>query len=118
MKDKLFKIIVIVCAVAICYLIFEKFFGSSNDEWQRKIDRHAAIADSLHNVVKEIDQRVYRRDSLLVSYIATLNVTLVELDKEARKDRARIDSNERKQADALKTYCEQMRKLNKPAFCN
>lgn len=118
MKDKLFKIIVIACAVAICYLLFEKFFGNNNDEWQRKIDRHAAIADSLRDVVKEIDRRVHQRDSLLVSYIATLNVTLVELDKEARKDRARIDSNERKQADALKAYCEQMRELNKPTFCD
>ncbi|HYG02492.1 MAG TPA: hypothetical protein VD927_08595 [Chryseosolibacter sp.] len=71
MKDKLTTIFKFAVAIAIGYLLYQEF-TRTDDEWQRKIERHAAVADSLRNVVVEIDRRVYQRDSILVSYIATL----------------------------------------------
>lgn len=116
MKNRILITFFVVYTAALGYLFF-KDEGHDDDVWQQKIDRHTFVADSLSEVIEEMDRRVYAKDSILLGYMQTLNKSLYELDREASKDKAMLNQNEQKQADLLKAFCERMADLHKPDFC-
>jgi hypothetical protein len=116
MKNGILISLFIITAIAIGYLFFRDT-GEGYEAWQKKIDRHAFVADSLGKVIVVLDRRVYAKDSILLAYMQTLNKSLYELDKESRKDKATLNQNEQKQAVLLKALCENMAKLHQADFC-
>jgi hypothetical protein len=115
MENKVFIGLFVAIGIAVGYLFLNN--GGKDAEWQKKIDRHREVEDSLWREVKRIDKKLYSKDSLLVQYISILNKSLVELDRESHKNRVLIDSNEVKQANMLSEFCDQLPEGNKPEFC-
>jgi hypothetical protein len=117
MKNGIIIVLFAVFAAAIGYLLFFKDSDDDYEEWKKKIDRHAFVADSLGKVVEKIYKQAYEKDSVLLAYMQTLNKSLYELDKEAAKNKALINQNEQMQAQMVKDLCDRLSTEYKPDFC-
>lgn len=76
-------------------------------------------ADSLRLAVKTIDVSVHHKDSILLVYLASLDKTLEELNKEAAKNKKSIEANLNRQDSIRTAYCREMAKLEQhPDECH
>jgi hypothetical protein len=81
---------------------------ADTESLSERIGQYQAHADSLRNAVKNIDTNIHQKDSLLLVYLASLDRTLEELDKESSKNKKAINANFLKQDSIRRAYCEEM----------
>src|SRR6185436_17548097 len=100
----------------ISYLIYR---DSSNEYWKKRIENYISVSDSLKKVTDEIDKRTKSKDSILLFYMASLDKTLEELNKETKKNKDTIRVNENKQELIISEYCRYMQQelKQKPDVC-
>jgi hypothetical protein len=105
-----------VALIATCYLFFK---GSDNDTyWTKRISDLEKRADSLSKVVDAIDIKLNKKDSILLTYMASLDKTLEELNKETQKNKKTLETNFAKQDSMRLEFCRQMAELGqKPDDC-
>jgi hypothetical protein len=77
----------------------------------KRIDAYEIHADSLRDAVKNIDASIRQKDSILLVYLASLDRTLEELDKESAKNKKAIKDNFVKQDSIRTAYCQEMAAL-------
>jgi predicted RND superfamily exporter protein len=114
------KSITIISAIVLfgllAYSIYKLEF--QYDKWDEKIKQHERISDSLKNVVRDMDIKVNKKDSILLTYMASLDKTLIELNKEALKNRDTVKTNLAKLDSLRLGYCREMEALGfKPTDC-
>jgi hypothetical protein len=86
---------------------------------EQKISHYESVADSLRNAVEALNVNVHHKDSILLVYLASLDNTLEELNKESFKNKLAIRANFIKQDSIRARYCEQMSDLQqKPDECH
>ena len=84
-----------------------------------RLDRYQEHADSLRNVIRNIEANIHQKDSILLVYLASLDRTLEELDKEAAKNKQAISANFIRQDSIRAAYCEEMASLQQnPDECH
>lgn len=112
-----FKIALVAAAmIVVTFLLFLN--ASDQNELAKRIDRYNAQADSLRTVVQQIDFGVRQKDSILLVYLASLDRTLEELNKESLKNREELQRNFAKQDSVRAAYCKEMNSLQQhPEEC-
>ena len=108
-----FAFVVLFCVI----LLYYSGYKNRND-WSHQIQHYQQISDSLAQVVTSMHSNVKEKDSLLLLYMASLDKTLEELNKEAKKNASVISMNATLQDSLIRTYCRDMAKLNqRPDLC-
>jgi len=106
----------IVAIAATGYLFFRD--SGRDDHWNERISHYQTISDSLRNEINAIDTRLQQKDSILLFYMASLDRTLEELNKESNKNKEAIKENFSTQDSILAEYCRQMKSLDqRPERC-
>lgn len=115
MKPLLIVTLVAVVGLAI-YTIYRLEVKPS--DWDAKINHYKKVADSLGQVVRTIDTSVKKKDSIILKYMSSLDVTLHELNKETLKNKAIVTSQLSKLDSSRLSYCRELAKLGlKPDEC-
>jgi hypothetical protein len=108
--------LVLLLGIAIGYLYHRD--NADDNYWKKRISHYQDVSDSLGAIVQGIDTRLQKKDSMLLLYIASLDKTLEELNKETNKNKQIIKDNFSKQDSILSEYCRQMAGLDqKPDIC-
>jgi peptidoglycan hydrolase CwlO-like protein len=108
--------LVLVVTIATGYLFYRN--NANDDHWNERINHYGKVSDSLQNELNAIDARLQKKDSMLLFYMASLDRTLEELNKESNKNKETIKQNFSKQDSILAEYCRQMVDLDqKPEGC-
>lgn len=84
---------------------------SDTEALAKRIEKYQAHADSLRQAVRHIEANIHQKDSILLTYLASLDKTLEELDKESAKNKKAIRDNFLKQDSIRAAYCEEMAAL-------
>jgi hypothetical protein len=83
-----------------------------------RIKDYETRADSLRIVVRTIDAGVHQKDSILLVYLASLDKTLEELNKESGKNKRSIEASFSRQDSVREGYCRAMANLEQcPEEC-
>jgi hypothetical protein len=115
MKNQFTLALVFVVLFAIILLYSNE---KEHDDWDQKVAHYQRISDSLRYAIDEIHVNVKAKDSLILLYMASLDRTLEELNKEAKKNATVISDNAQIQDSLISTYCRDMAKLNqRPDVC-
>lgn len=115
MKNQFTLAFVFVLMFAII-LLYAK--DKERDDWEKKVAHYEIVSDSLRNVAALVHAHVKSRDSILLLYMASLDRTLEELNKEARKNSTVISDNARLQESLIASYCRDMALLSQvPSIC-
>jgi hypothetical protein len=110
-------VIIIVALVSIAYLILMN--EADTKSLSGKIRHYENVSDSLRRAVNLIDANVHHKDSILLLYLASLDKTLEELNKESAKNRLAIASNFALQDSIRAAFCRDMERLDqKPSECH
>lgn len=89
-----------------------------NGDWNRRVAHYQSVSDSLQELVTDIQINVKQKDSIMLLYMSSLDKTLEELNKEARKNSAVITTNAMLQDSLISTYCHDMANLQqRPDVC-
>jgi hypothetical protein len=115
MKNQFTLALVFVVLFAILFLYSR---DNDRDDWKDQVRHYQLVSDSLKQVVSGIHANVREKDSLILLYMTSLDQTLEELNKEARKNTSVISINASVQDSLIATYCRDMAKLNqRPDLC-
>ena len=110
--------IIIFVAAALGIILLLMMNESDTSSLSEKIADYEKRADSLRMAVVAIDNNIHHKDSILLLYLASLDRTLEELNKESAKNRYEIARNFAKQDSVREAYCREMAKLEQdPAEC-
>ena len=109
-------------AIGLCGLVFAAILLLRNkqdaDSLTLRLKDYKSKSDSLHLAVRSIDKNVHQKDSILMIYLASLDHTLEELNKESAKNKRSIEANFLKQDSVRKAYCREMARLKQhPEDC-
>ncbi len=117
MRSSIFQFaFILAAAAAIFFLLFMN--ESDRQALSDRINRYEAQADSLRAAVQKIDVNIHQKDSILLVYLASLDKTLEELDKESAKNSQAIQRNLIKQDSIRAAYCREMAALHQqPEEC-
>lgn len=108
--------IVAVVVVSILSLLIRN--KADSDSLSIRIKDYESRADSLRIRVQAIDANVHHKDSILMVYLASLDKTLEELNKESAKNKRSIEANFARQDSIRKAYCREMANLEQhPEEC-
>lgn len=108
--------IVAVVVVSILSLLIRN--KADSDSLSIRIKDYESRADSLRIRVQAIDENVHHKDSILMVYLASLDKTLEELNKESAKNKRSIEANFARQDSIRKAYCREMANLEQhPEEC-
>lgn len=110
MNSKFIKI-TLGLAAGISIVLLLLMNEADTESLSKRLDQYEAHADSLRNAMKNIDANIHQKDSILLVYLASLDRTLEELDKESAKNKKAIRDNLSRQDSIRKAYCEQMATL-------
>jgi hypothetical protein len=92
--------------------------GRDRNEWKHQVRHYQVVSDSLKSVIAGIHASVKQKDSLILLYMASLDQTLEELNKEAKKNMFVISVNAKVQDSLIAAYCRDMATLNQtPSVC-
>ena len=117
MNSNAFKIALTLAATGAVILLL-MMNKADTDSLSKRIDEYQTHADSLRNAVKTIEANIHQKDSILLVYLASLDRTLEELDKESAKNKQAIKINFIRQDSIRAAYCEEMTSLQQnPAEC-
>jgi hypothetical protein len=107
------KIIAIGSVVTVILLIAILTYKLEHrvSRWERTIEEHKRVADSLQTQIDNIIINVQRKDSLLLGYMSSLDKTLDAVKKEAIKNGIAFKENLATQDSIRQKYCEEMAKL-------
>jgi predicted RND superfamily exporter protein len=106
----------IAILVLAAYTIYKIEFRPS--PWEDKINHYKKVADSLGQVVKTIDLSVKKKDSIILKYMSSLDVTLHELNKETFKNKTIVTKQLGELDSSRVSYCRELAKLGlKPDDC-
>jgi hypothetical protein len=108
-------IVAVVIVAVISLLVRNK---ADADSLSSRIKGYESRADSLRMVVQAIDENINHKDSILLVYLASLDKTLEELNKESAKNKKSIEANFARQDSVRKAYCREMANLEQhPEEC-
>ena len=108
----------VIITLLLAYTIYK--FEFKYDPWVKVIEEHQRVSDSLRAEIESILINVQKKDSLLLGYMSSLDLTLEVLKKEAIKNGIVFNQNMARQDSIRLKYCEEMSKLGtdyKPAEC-
>lgn len=92
--------------------------NADSESLSLRMKNYESRADSLRTAVRVIDVSVHQKDSILLVYLASLDKTLEELNKESSKNRKSIEANFLRQDSVRKAYCREMARLDqRPEEC-
>jgi hypothetical protein len=108
----------ILLAGIIGYIVFRK--NKDNKYWEEKIQSYKTTSDLLTKRIDSINQSTLKKDSMLLSYMVSLDKTLYELNRESSKNRDTIRVYDKKLEEVMSEYCEYMQREHKqtPQGCN
>ena len=98
-----------IILLLLAHLIYK--FEFKYDRWDEIIKTHQRVSDSLRTEVESIVINVQKKDSLLLGYMSSLDLTLEALKKEAIKNGIAFSENLALQDSIRLKYCEEMAKL-------
>ncbi|HEY0651850.1 MAG TPA: hypothetical protein VGD65_01940 [Chryseosolibacter sp.] len=108
--------VITLAAIAIIIMLMRN--STDANALAMRIRRYESRADSLRQAVKMIDKSVHHKDSILLVYLASLDKTLEELNKEAAKNKKSIALNFSRQDSVRRAYCREMARLEQhPEEC-
>jgi hypothetical protein len=106
----------LVLTIAVGYLFYKN--EADNDYWNNRIERYMRTSDSLQHGIHDIELKLYKKDSIMLSYMSSLDKTLQELNKESAKNKQIVRENFSRQDSIRLNYCREMEKLQqKPDGC-
>lgn len=112
-------ILVFVGAAAVVVILLLLLNESDRNDLASRIQQYEAQADSLRNAVRQIDMNIHEKDSILLVYLASLDKTLEELNKESAKNKEALRLNFAMQDSVRAAYCKEMRSLQQdPDECH
>lgn len=117
-KISLFVKISLAATGLIVIMILLSKNDADADSLSLRIKDYQSRADSLRMAVKMIDINIHQKDSILLVYLASLDKTLEELNKESAKNKKSIEANFLRQDSVRKAYCREMASLEqRPEEC-
>ena len=98
-----------IILLLLAHLIYK--FEFKYDRWDEIIKTHQRVSDSLRTEIESIVINVQKKDSLLLGYMSSLDLTLETLKKEAIRNGIAFSENLALQDSIRLRYCEEMTKL-------
>jgi hypothetical protein len=116
MNKRTIGLTALIIALALLLIFYRR--GSADDDWKSRVEHYEKVSDSLQHVVKILHKDISEKDSLLLLYMISIDKTLEELNKEAKKNASVINRNAAVQDSLISQYCRDMAQLQQtPDVC-
>lgn len=102
-------ILLLLLVLALFFVLYARHDRTDAGDWKRRAHQYEQSSDSLRQTVNDLRQRVASKDSLLLQYMMSVDKTLAELNKEARKNASIILENDITQDSLIRSYCNDMK---------